>query len=137
MIINKFHANVESNACTLSAICKKYKEFFFYHSLNQLICSPIWINSSTSTLLDHVITHTPHKISQSGVLDIGLSDHQLIFCTRKMHKEKSKGLNKVKLRCFKNYDIQVFENKLMTADFLDYSEFNDVNLAYSDFIKIC
>ena len=23
----------------------------------------------------------------------------------------------------------------MNADFLDYSEFNDVNLAYSDFIK--
>ena len=50
---------------------------------------------ATSTLLDHILTNANQLVSNSGVLDIGLSDHQLVFCTRK--NKKSKKIINIKL----------------------------------------
>ena len=71
---------------TLSQLCKRYKEFCAFFSLHQLIKVPTRITSQSATLIDHILTNSPENVSQSGVIDIGLSDHQLIFCTRKLHK---------------------------------------------------
>ena len=38
---------------------------------------------STSSLIDHILTNTNEKIAQCGLINTGLSDHQMIFCTRK------------------------------------------------------
>ena len=43
---------------------------------------PTRITKNTSTILDHILTNSLDKIFQVGTLDIGLSDHQLIYCTR-------------------------------------------------------
>ena len=45
---------------------------------------------TTSSLLDHILTNASWKISQKGVIDVGLSDHQLICCTRKKFKDQGK-----------------------------------------------
>ena len=37
------------------------------------------------------MTNTNEKITQCGLIDIGLSDHQIVFCTRKIKKEKEGG----------------------------------------------
>ena len=58
------------------------------HNLKQLIRSPTRVAKSSSTLLDHILTNANEMVSQSGVLDIGQSDHQLVFCTRKKQKCK-------------------------------------------------
>ena len=53
-----------------------------------------WLNhlqelqKNTSTILDHILTNSTDKIIQVGTMDIGLSDHQLIYCTRKKLKKK-------------------------------------------------
>ena len=67
---------------------KAYKEFCALHNLTQIINTSTRITENTSTLLDHILTNSKEKISQSGVLDLGLSDHQIIFCTRKTKKLK-------------------------------------------------
>ena len=64
---------------------KKYSQFCFMHNLKQLISSSTRVPKSSSTVLNHILTNANEIISQSGVLDIGLSDHQLIFC---LHKKK-------------------------------------------------
>ncbi|MEO1917853.1 MAG: endonuclease/exonuclease/phosphatase family protein, partial [Candidatus Thioglobus sp.] len=66
----------------------KYQEFCSLHSLKQLIKSPTRITENKSSLLDHVLTNYSEKISQSGEIDIGVSDHQLIYCTRKVTHSK-------------------------------------------------
>jgi hypothetical protein len=38
----------------------------------------------TTSLIDHVATNTPEKISDSGVIHTGTSDHSLVFNIRKM-----------------------------------------------------
>ena len=39
---------------------------------------------STSSLIDHIVTNTPEKISDSGVIHTGISDHSLVFAIRKI-----------------------------------------------------
>ena len=43
----------------------------------------------TSTLIDHILANQNEKITQSGHINIGLSDHQMGFCTRNIKKEKT------------------------------------------------
>ena len=40
------------------------------------------------TLIDHISTNSIEKIKQFGVLDVSLSGHQAIYCTRKVLKQK-------------------------------------------------
>ena len=58
------------------------------HNLKQLIRSPTRVAEATSTILNHIVTNANELVSQSGVLDIGLSDHQLLFSTRKKQMSK-------------------------------------------------
>ena len=67
------------------SLVSQYKLFCQRYSLEQIdehehaTCS--------STLIDHTLTNSREKIwqRQSGVIDIGISDHQLIYLTRKLH----------------------------------------------------
>ena len=70
---------------------KTYREYCALHGLKQLINKPTRIAKHSSTLLDHILTNSDGKVSQSGVTDIGLSDHQMIYCTRKIVRTKSNG----------------------------------------------
>ena len=80
------------------------KEIFsFLLYLKQLISSPTRVAKSCSTLLDNILTNANEMVSQSGVLGIGLSDHQLVFWTRKKHKKFKLYKHKtIKTRSFKN-----------------------------------
>ena len=59
----------------------KYEELCQTFSLKEIIQEPTRITSTTSFLLDHILTNAGWKISQKGVIDAGLSDHQLIYYT--------------------------------------------------------
>ena len=91
------------------------------------------MTSNTSSLIDHILTNANDKISNSGVIDVGLSDHQLIFCTRKLLKTKFNFHKKIKCRSFKNYNSEIFIQRLRESNFSNYSCFNDINEAYNDF----
>ena len=67
---------------------RKYKEFCQMYGLKQLINQPTRITENTATLLDHILTNSKDRISQYGIINTGLSDHQLIYCTRKVSREK-------------------------------------------------
>ena len=57
---------------------RNYHQFFTIHGLKQLIQSPTQVTSSTSALIYHILTSAPSKVSQKGVINVGLSDRQLI-----------------------------------------------------------
>ena len=114
-------------------IQRQYKNLCTTQGLSQLITAPTRISENTSTLLDHVLTNTNEKTSQSGVIDVGLSDHQLVFCTRKITKVKFSKHKRAKIRSMKKYSKDKFLEELDKTDFPDYSQFEDVHKAYSDF----
>ena len=66
----------------------KYQGFCQIFSLKQLITCPTRITSNTLSLIDHILTNSTEKIFQSGIIDCGMSDHQLSFCTRKLKRGK-------------------------------------------------
>ena len=67
---------------------KNYVQFCSLHGLEQLIKSPTRVTCSTSSLIDHILTTFPERLSQQGIIDVGLFDDQLIHCTSKFHVPK-------------------------------------------------
>ena len=100
---------------SLPSLTKEYLNFGYY-SLEQLMSVPTRTTESTATLIDHVLTDSPHKIIQSDVIEMSLSDHKLIYCTRK------------------TYTAVNFIELLNKIDFSNYQTFSRVNKAYLDFI---
>ena len=76
--------------------------------------------------------------SQSGVIDVGISDHQLIYCTRKTatavttisycHKQ-------ITFRSLKNYSPEVYEEALQKLSFPNYELFGNIDRAYENFFQ--
>ena len=60
-----------------------YLEFCFTNSLEQIITRPTRVTDQSATIIDHMLTNSPDKVSPSGVIDLGLSDHDLIYYTRR------------------------------------------------------
>jgi len=104
--------------------------------LDQMIDEPTRISINKSSLLDHILTNFKDIICQQGVIRIGLSDHDIIFCTRKIKRPKSYSHNTIYSRSFKNYTKENFIEKLNKIKFPDYSLFNCVDKAYESFIRL-
>ena len=85
--------------------------------------------------MKHIFLVTSISISQAGVIDVGLSDHQIIYCTRKITKQKFKEHKDITIRSLKNYSQEAFVNSLIEINYPNYSQFTDVNVAYEDFIS--
>ena len=82
---------------------KSYYEFCTFFSLHQLTKVPTCITCNSATIIDHILASYPERVTQQGIIDVGLSDHQLIFCTRKISRIK-RGMHKhIKFCSFKHY----------------------------------
>ena len=124
----------ESNYSTALHMTKKYNQFLKSYGLTQLIDEATRKTDKTASLLDHILVNTPDKVSQSGVLEKAISDHDMIYCTRKHQKIKSGQHNSIKLRSMKTYIKESLIEKLGEIEFPNYSNFECVNDAYNNFL---
>ena len=90
---------------------------------------------SSSTIIDHILASCPNRVSQKGIIDIAISDHQLIFCTRKTLKTKTASHKQISFRTLKNYSAVAHEEALKKVKFLNYESFINLNEAYSNFTQ--
>ena len=74
----------------LNAPTKKIKSLYELYQVSQLIDQATRITMTTTSLIDHIVTNTPEKISDSGVIHTGISDHSLVFAIRKISIMKKK-----------------------------------------------
>ena len=116
-------------------LINKYKEFCQSFSLKEIIKEPTRITCSTSSLLDHILTNCSEKISQKGIVNTGISDHQLIYCTRKILRTKLNKHNQIQVRSLKNYSAEAFKSALEKINFPNYDIFSSINVAYTDLLK--
>ena len=70
---------------------KNYFDFCTKFGLNQLTESPTRITFSSTSIIDHILASFPDRVTQQGILNVGLSDHQLIYNTRKITRIKRGG----------------------------------------------
>ena len=126
--------NVLNNKSVPSDV-KSYQGFCIFFGSKQLIIVPTRVTTGSSTIIDHVLASFPERVAQSGVIDVGLSDHQLIYCTRKISRIKRGSHKQIKFRSFKHYIADLFEQELFRLNFPNYWNFNDINEACNDFIQ--
>ena len=70
------------------------------------------------------------------MINVGVSDHQLIFCRRKISRIKTGGAHKhLNFRSLKNYTADYYKEALKQIDFPNYENFGDVNEAYSNLFQ--
>ena len=100
-----------------------YSEFQFEQSITDHTRASSTTSSSgetrtTKTLIDHVATNRPSYISLAGVIKVGITDHYMVCCIRKLNaKSKIRKLqNKAEYRSFKNYDKEAFLSDLRAID---------------------
>ena len=81
-----------------------------------------------------MLTNSADKVSQSGVIDLGLSDHDLIYCTRKTSLPKSHKHNEIFVCSLKRCSAERFLEILREIIFPNYLTYTCVSDAYTDFI---
>ena len=119
-----------SNNKNLDSSTKKYHEQCTLFGLEQLIKHPTRVTCNGSSILDHDLASFPDRVSQSGVIDVGISDHQLIYCTRKIARIKSYCHKQITFRSLKNYSPEVYEESLRKLSFPNYELFDDIDKAF-------
>ena len=112
-----------------------YHECCTLFGLKQLIKWSTRVTCNSSSFLDHVLDSFPNRVSQSGAIDVGISDHQLIYCTRKSARIKSYCHKQITFHSLKNYSPEIHEEALKKLSFPNYELLDDIDTAYANFIK--
>ena len=73
------------------------------YNLTNLIREPTRVTATSSTLIDVILTNRPRSFLTSGTLDLGLSDHHLVYAVSRSHCHRTNPIT-VEKRTFKNYD---------------------------------
>jgi len=114
MVLGDFNINILANKSY--SLLKKYLDMLNMFYLKHLISEPTRISSTCSSAIDHIFCNNTNKISQSGTINIGLSDHLLIYCTRKVVKGQVKHHNTVRIRSLKRYTVDALLSAISSAD---------------------
>ena len=67
---------------------RKLKDIFDVYGLHQLIAEPTLVTHYSQTLIDLCITNSPLSIVKSGVVQLSISDHALVYMTRKARYDR-------------------------------------------------
>ena len=104
--------------------------------MKQLIVDPTRVTETSSTVIDLICTSDPDRVMQSGVLPCKMSDHNVIFCTRKLSRGQFNKHNVSQIRSMKDYDKGVLMAKLGALDWFEVINTENVNDAWNRFRKM-
>ena len=111
-------------------IMKNFTQLLDFYNFKQLIDRATRVTDTSSTLLDHIYTNNKDIVSQSGVIETGISDHFMVYCTRKITRGYIGKHNSVKVRSMKHYDKDLFREKLQSIEWLTVLESMNINEAW-------
>ena len=118
-----------------SGIKRRLLELPTTYQLHQIIDKPTRITESTKTLLDLIICKTSDlKTIASGVINLGISDHNLVYISRKVGIPKGKP-RIIETRQFNKLKVDEFQNDLRQA-FIHFKDYTDPNIALHDWNAI-
>ena len=75
----------EIDCLSLSENSRHTSNLYDLFSLKQIINEPTRVTLTTSTLIDHISTSCIDNILESGVHNVPMSDHYMVFCKRKIN----------------------------------------------------
>ena len=116
-----------------SVASRTYLDVLSLFNFHQLINVPTRITPTTCSTLDHILCNVKENIYQSGTLNIGISDHMAIYCSRKIKRGIMIANNVVTIRSMKNYDKSVYVSMLESSNWARVFEETNVNSAWKIF----
>ena len=128
-ILGEENKNIIKGKNKVSSETKKYLEFCKTFGLKQLIKPLTRVIPNTSTIIDYILTNKNEKIAQCGLITIGLLDHQMIFCTRNLKKEKVGRDKQISFRSFKNYSVDEYKKALGKDTSPNYEKYHNIKKA--------
>ena len=99
------------------------------YDLHSLISIPTRISSSKESCLDVILSNLLSLTLKSGTVDIGLSDHTLIYTifNKKLLKPKAR---LIKGRCFEKFNDEEFNKDLHFVPFHAFYVFDNIDDTY-------
>ena len=113
-------------------LLKPYVETFLCFGLNQLIEKLASSTLCAVSLVNHILTTSKEKVSNNGVTSNGISDHDLIYCTRETKTVKAGKYSTSSIRSYRKYSKESLLERLRKKNFPDYSTFNCIDEAYTN-----
>ena len=104
--------------------------------LKQLIVDATRITANSSSTIDHVISNSKEKVSDSGVLNHSFSDHLPVFCTRKLNRSSIFQPVIKRVRSLKHYSQEILLQSLQNVNWNDVYSAINVDVALDSFIRI-
>ena len=111
---------------------KKLLSLIDNYQFVQLINEPTRITESTSTIIDLILTNQDQRIPRTGVIQIGISDHNLIYTVRKITLYKSGAHKYCTSRRFKHFNVNIFLRDLKSTDWSFLSPIRDINVRWQE-----
>lgn len=119
ILLGDFNTNVQMPA-RKNALVDSLTNFNSLFGLKPLISKPTRSCPTSVSTIDLIMVSDHEKISQSGIIDIGLSDHTVIYCTRKTTKVPlTQNCNPAKVRSLKRYSKELFTLMLSKVNWSD------------------
>ena len=113
ILIGDFNTNIRTKD---TSIYKSFLNYCSLHNMVQLIAQYTRVCTVSQTIIDLILTNDLTKISRSGVIQCSLSDHDIIYCTRKLHKSAVNCHNTIRFRSLKNYTCEALNAALEKLD---------------------
>ncbi|XP_065069735.1 uncharacterized protein LOC135694793 [Rhopilema esculentum] len=105
---------------------RRLKTILNNYNLKNMIKDPTSVTETTKTVLDLVIVNDASKLVTSGVQDICIADHKLVYVKYTLKRSKAKP----KIITVKNYkllDEEAFKNDIENAPWWVCSTFDDID----------
>ena len=123
-LLGDINCNLLPEAVTVNS--SYLKNIFDTYGLSQLITESTRVTLTSKTLIDLCITNSLEKVTNSGVIHLGISDHSLVFLSRKTHYCRI-GPRVIETRQFKHFNKENFLIELNQLPWDDVDLFSDPN----------
>ena len=135
ILMGDFNTDILKNN-NKSILGKALANFNQMYGLTQLVNEPTRISATSESILDLLMVSDPDKICQSGVLCVGFSDHNLIFCTRKITRIPINNHKSIRVRSMKRYSKESFVQLLAEQDWSSVLGNYNIEESWSNFKTI-
>ncbi len=116
----------------ITADSRKIKQFAHRMALTQLITKPTCLTNTTQSIIDHIYTNNENFYCQSGVIDVGLSNHCLVYTSRKRLKTKQP-ITYIIGRSYQNFDEALFYLDISRETWINVYSCSDSDIAAETF----
>jgi hypothetical protein len=127
--------NVDVRSSKRNALMQQLLNFTRSPDFTQLIKEPTRVTETTKSMIDLIFVNNEHRFTDSGVVNLSISDHSLVYCVLKVGKPKATHRTN-EYRSYKNYDRNAFLKDLKSIPWNLVNNCEDVDASVLTWNKL-